>query len=87
MTTPSEVIINNKEFTRIVNNRTSYLAQNNSNYPIIIFASDVDLGGTVSKDLYTGYLIEDTKSITNEQLSDYGYVYAMSLSEVGKVNV
>ena len=87
MVTPKEVVINNKVFTRIVNNSSKYLAQNNSNYPIRIFASDVDLGATVSKDLYEGYLIEDTKSITNEQLRDYGYVYAMSLSEVGKVNV
>lgn len=87
MITPNEVIINNRVFTRIVNNRTSYLVQNNSNYPIRIFASDVDLGSTVSNDLYTGYLIEYTKSITNEQLSNYGYVYAMSLSDIGKVNV
>lgn len=87
MTTPNEVVINNKVYTRIINNSSSYLAQNNSNYPIRIFASDVDLGATVSKDLYTGYLIDNTQSITNEQLKDYGYVYAMSLSEVGKVNV
>lgn len=87
MTTPNEVVINNKVYTRIVNNLEIYIAQNNSNYPINVFASSTDLGATVNKDLYVGYLIDDAKTITNEHLKGYRYVYAMSLSEVGKVNV
>ena len=85
-TTPSEILINNTVYTRIVNNQNTYLIQNAGTGLISIAASDVDLGATTSSDL-GGYKIESLRAIDNSQLKDFAYVYAKSFYDTGVVRV
>ena len=85
-TTPSETLINNLSYKRIVNNLTSYLVQNSGSGLIYVAGSDTDLGATTATDL-KGYKIASGDGIDNSQLKDYPYVYAISLADDGSVRV
>lgn len=84
-TTPSEKLINNLVYTRIINNSTEYLIQNVGASIVYVAASDADLGETTATDL-GGYKLGTLMGIDNAKLKDYAYVYAKSLNSSGIVS-
>lgn len=85
-TTPSEIELTNNTYTRIVNNQAEYLIQNGGGSTILVVGSDADLGATTNI-LNGGYRITPTSAIDNTQLKGYAYVYAKSITRLGKVLV
>lgn len=85
-TTPSEIELTNNTYTRIVNNQAEYLIQNGGGSIILVIGSDTDLGARTNN-LNGGYRIVPISAIDNTQLKDYAYVYAKSITILGKVLV
>ena len=83
---PSQIEINDTEYTRVINGLSTYLIQNVGSGMIYIVASDTDLGLTSTDDL-GGYKISPLSAIDNTQLQDYTYVYAKSVKDKGTVRV
>ena len=84
-TTPSEILINDLVYTRIINNSTEYLIQNVGASTVYVAASDTDLGATTATDL-GGYKLGTLMAIDNAKLKDYAYVYAKSFNSSGIVS-